>query len=224
MKKKNNLKIFRKTSSEKDVKRAYSNLSKIYGFFEGFFERKIRKRSLELLKIKPNDRILEIAFGTGYNLVELARITNNKGKVYGIDLTPEMVEKSRKRLIKNNLLNKVKLYEGNAKKLPFKNNSLDVVYLSNFLEILSDKDIKLVLKEILRVLKSNGKICIIDTSNNTNYKTVRIYKILNKIFPSYTSSPIDINKFTINAGFKILHKDSIKLFGFYPENIIIAKK
>ena len=220
----NDIKKSRNISSEKDIKKAYSKLSRIYGFFEGFFERKLRKRSLELLNIKPSNKILEIAFGTGHNLVDFGKIINDKGKIYGVDLTPEMIEKSRNRLKKNNLLDKVKLFQGNAKKLPFKNNSFEVVYISNAIELFSDNDIMIVLNEIHRVLKSNGKVCVIDTSNNEKYKIVKFYKWLNKKFPSYTSSPIDINSFVKNAGFKIIYEDQIKLFGFFPENIVIAKR
>ncbi len=214
----------RKTSSEKDIKKAYSRLSHVYGIFENFFENKLRKKSLEFLDIQEGDKVLEIGFGTGYNLVELAKSVGDNGKVYGIDITPEMIEISRKRLIKNNLEKRANLVQGNSKKLPFNNNSFNIVYISNVLEILSDKDIKIVLKEIKRVLKPKGKICVIDTSDNENYKTVKFYLWLNKKFPSYTSYPIDVAKFIKYSGLKIIRKDIINIIKFFPMQIVIAKK
>ena len=214
----------RKTSSEKDIKKAYSNLSHVYGVFESIFENNIRKKSLELLDVRKGDRVLEIGFGTGYNLVELAKAVGDNGKVYGIDLTPEMVKITRKKLIKNNLLNRVKLIQGSATKLPFGRNSFNIVYVSNVLEILSDKDTKIVLKEIKRVLKPKGKICVIDTSDNENYNAVKFYIWLNKKFPSYTSYPINVPKFIKHSGLKIIRKDIINIIKFFPMQIVIAKK
>ena len=178
----------RKTSSSKDIKKAYSRLSYVYSIFESFFEKKLRRKSLELLKVNKGDVVLEIGFGTGYNLVELAKLVGDSGRVYGIDLTEEMIEISKKRLKKKNLEKRVKLIKGNAKRLPFKNNSFNIVYISNVLELFSDKDIKKVLKEIKRVLKINGKVCVIDVAKKgyENSKSLKIYLWFNKKFPSYT--------------------------------------
>src|SRR3989344_1944248 len=199
-------------SSSKDIKKAYSRLSYIYGIFESFFEKKLRKRSLDLLEVNKGDLVLEIGFGTGYNLIELAKLVGDNGKVYGIDLTPEMIEISERRLNKNNLGKRVKLVRGSALKLPFSKNSFNIVYISNVLELFSDKDIKKVLKEIKRVLKINGKVCVIDVAKTgyENSKSLKLYLWFNKKFPSYTSSPIDAEKYLKNSRFKIIKKEMVK--------------
>mgnify|MGYP001563984900 CR=1 FL=1 len=215
----------RKTSSEKDIEKAYSRLSYVYEGFESFFERKLRNRSLELFNVKRGDKVLEIGFGTGYNLIELAEFVGEKGMVYGIDLTQEMIDISKKRLKTNNLQKRAKLTKGNAKKLPFKNNLFDKVYISNVLEILSDKDINVVLNEISRVLKPKGKICVIDVAKKGYEKSLlmKFYLFLNKNFPSYTSSPIDAEVYLNKSKFKIIKKERIKIFGFFPMQIVIGK-
>ena len=212
-------------SSSKDIKKAYSRLSYIYGIFESFFENKLRKRSLDLLEVNKGDLVLEIGFGTGYNLIELAKLVGDNGKVYGIDLTPEMIEISKKRLKKNNLEKRVKLVQGSATKLPFGGNSFNIVYVSNVLELFSDKDIKKVLKEIKRVLKINGKVCVIDVAKTgyENSKSLKLYLWFNKKFPSYTSSPIDAEKYLKNSGFNIIKKEVVKILKFFPMQIVIAK-
>jgi len=213
-------------SSSKDIKKAYSRLSYIYGIFESFFEKKLRKRSLDLLEVNKGDLVLEIGFGTGYNLIELAKLVGDNGKVYGIDLTPEMIEISKKRLKKNNLEKRVKLVQGSATKLPFGGNSFNIVYVSNVLELFSDKDIKKVLKEIKRVLKINGKVCVIDVAKTgyENSKSLKLYLWFNKKFPSYTSSPIDAEKYLKNSRFKIIKKEMVKILKFFPMQIVIAKR
>ena len=216
----------RKTSSSKDIKKAYSRLSYVYTIFESFFEKKLRRKSLELLKVNKGDVVLEIGFGTGYNLIELAKLVGDNGKVYGIDLTPEMIEISKKRLKKNNLEKRVKLVQGSATKLPFGGNSFNIVYVSNVLELFSDKDIKKVLKEIKRVLKINGKVCVIDVAKTgyENSKSLKLYLWFNKKFPSYTSSPIDAEKYLKNSRFKIIKKEMVKILKFFPMQIVIAKR
>ncbi|MBS3066908.1 class I SAM-dependent methyltransferase [Candidatus Pacearchaeota archaeon] len=215
----------RKTSSEKDIEKAYSRLSYVYGGFENFFEGKLRNRSLDLFNVKSGDKVLEIGFGTGYNLVELAKIAGDKGMVYGVDLTQEMINISKKRLDKNNLEKRAKLTKGNAKKLPFKNNLFDKVYISNVLEILSEKDIKRVLNEIKRVLKPKGKICVIDVAKKGYEKSLfmKFYLFLNKNFPSYTSSPIDAEIYLKKSKFKIIKKEIVKIFGFFPMQVVIGR-
>ena len=212
-------------SSSKDIKKAYSRLSYIYGIFESFFENKLRKRSLDLLEVNKGDLVLEIGFGTGYNLIELAKLVGDNGKVYGIDLTPEMIEISERRLNKNNLGKRVKLVRGSALKLPFSKNSFNIVYISNVLELFSDKDIKKVLKEIKRVLKTNSKVCVIDVAKTgyENSKSLKLYLWFNKKFPSYTSSPIDAEKYLKNSGFNIIKKEVVKILKFFPMQIVIAK-
>lgn len=208
----------RKTSSQKDVKKAYSVYSSIYSIFEGPFLKKARNRSLELLEIKKSDKILEIGFGTGITLKEFVKIVDGKGKVYGIDLTPEMVEKARKRIG-----GKADLREGSATKLPYKDNMFEIVYLSNILEILSDKDIYKVLSEIKRVLKPNGKVCIVGTSNKKN-KTLKVYLWLHNKFPSYTSDPINPAIYLKKSEFKILKEEDVAILGIYHLGIVIGKK
>lgn len=190
-----------------EIKKAYKNLSPIYGLFENFFERKLRKKALDMLDIKKTDKVLEIGCATGYGLLDISKKTN---KVYGIDLTPEMVKKSKKR-------NKTAIVsEGNATKLKFKNNSFNKVYISNVLEILSEKEKVKALKEIKRVLKKNGKICIVDTEDSNSIK-IKFYKFLHKLFPNYTSTPINIKE-TLKD-FKNVKTDSENIFGIFPMGI-----
>lgn len=216
----------RKTPSEKDLKKAYSNLSHVYGIFESFFEKKLQMRSLELLDVRKGDSVLEIGFGAGYNLIELAKLVGENGKVYGIDLTHEMIKITRKRLEKNNFAKRVKLIEGNATKLPFSKNLFNIVYVSNVLELFSDKGIKKVLNEIKRVLKANGKICIVGVAKKDYENSIylRFYGWLNKKFPSYTSLPIYSEKYLSDFGFKIIKTDIVKIFRFFPMQIVIGRK
>ncbi|MCK5609815.1 class I SAM-dependent methyltransferase [Candidatus Pacearchaeota archaeon] len=190
-----------------EIKKAYKNLSPIYGIPENFFERKLRKKALDMLDIKKTDKVLEIGCATGCGLLGISKRTN---KVYGIDLTPEMVKQAKKRN------KKATIKEGDATKLNFKDNFFDKVYISNVLELLNEKEKKKALKEIKRVLRKNGKICIVDTKDS-NSIIIKLYKFLHKLFPSYTSTPLNMKK-TLKD-FKNVKTDSENIFGIYPMGI-----
>ena len=141
------------------MKNMYTKFSKLFGLIEKS-EKSLRNRSFELLDLKKGEKVLEIGFGRGTALVEIAKKVGYEGKVYGIDITPEMVKIARKKLAKNNL-KFVKVIEGDGRNLLFEDNFFDVVYLSSTLELFDNPDIPIVLSEIKRVLKASGRLCVI---------------------------------------------------------------
>ena len=111
---------------EGDVKKSYGKFSKIYTSFEEKFEKKLRERGLNLLDVQEGETVLEIGFGTGATLVELAKSVGETGKVYGIDLTPEMFELAKRRLEKEGLTRRSKLSEGDARKMPYEDGMFSI--------------------------------------------------------------------------------------------------
>ena len=111
-----------------------------------------------------------------------------------------------------------------AANLPFEDGSVDGIICQSLLEHVADADV--VIGEIKRVLKTKGKVCVIDVAKKgyENSKSLKIYLWFNKKFPSYTSSPIDAEKYLKNSRFKILKKEMVKILKFFPMQIVIAKK
>ncbi len=111
-----------------------------------------------VLKPVKDAAILDLACGQGRHIIEFAR----RGYVhlFGLDRSNFLISRAKKTIAKENLF--VNFKEGDARKLPYKNDSFDfVVILGNsfgYFERLED-DIK-ILKEIFRVLKPNGKFLI----------------------------------------------------------------
>jgi ubiquinone/menaquinone biosynthesis C-methylase UbiE len=141
--------ILRVKADSNTMKKMYTKFSKVMGFIEKS-EKSLRKRSLELLNLRKGDKVLEIGFGRGTALIEISKTVGVKGTVFGIDLTPEMIKISKQKLNNRGILN-VKLEEGDARNLPYKNNYFDAVYISSTLELFDIPDIPVVLKEINRV-------------------------------------------------------------------------
>ena len=208
-----------------NIKEIYTKFSKIYSPIEERFERKLKK-SLELLDIQEGEVVLEIGFGTGCSLVEIARSVGEKEKVYGLDVTFKMVELAKKRVEKEGLAEKVSLCEGNAKNMPYQDDVFDAIYMAGALELLDTPDISRVLEEIKRVLKWNGRIGIasIPKENHEDSRFLRFYEWIHKTFPRYASCrPIYLEDSLKDAEYKVIKTDEILLGKIFPMKIVVAK-
>lgn len=113
---------------------------------------------LEILKLSPESKILDLCCGQGRHSLELAR----RGFTYirGLDRSHYLIQKAKTQAKKEGL--PIKFREGDARKLPFPTDSFDVVtILGNsfgYFETIQD-DVR-VLKEIFRVLKPWGRLLI----------------------------------------------------------------
>lgn len=209
-----------------NIKEIYSKLSKTYAFIEEKFEKDIRTRGLTLLNIKDGEVILEIGFGTGSTLVEMAKAVGDSGKVYGIDLTPKMVELASNRLYRQKLSDKVELNEGDAREMPYKNQMFDGVYLASTLELFDTPDIPKVLQEIKRVLKIAGRICVVSIpkENHENSFVLKMYEWFHKTFPKYASCrPIYVEDSIKDGGYEIIKTEELMMDGIFPMKIVVAK-
>lgn len=99
------------------------------------------------------DTVLDIGCGAGVDLCVASLLVGEEGKVFGIDVTPAMVEKSRLHAQLANLSN-ITACEGSIEKLPFEDNSFDIVISNGAINLASSKEN--VFSEIYRVLKTNG--------------------------------------------------------------------
>lgn len=144
------------------IRKIYSWMSNIY-FLANPLEKKARMRGIELAQIKSNDKILEVAVGLGQSFLEFLKRVDAKNIVYGIDLTPAMIEKTRKRAMQNGFSN-FELKEGDTRNLPFPDETFDVLYNSYMLDLIPLADFSVVLKEFYRVLKKGGRLVLINLS------------------------------------------------------------
>ena len=107
--------------------------------------------------VKTGYIVADIGCGTGFFTIPLARYVGESGKVYALDTSPPMIRELRKR-VKN--LKQVKPILSGENKFLLKESILDFALLVNMIHELENW--RLFLKEVWRVLKPGGRICVVD--------------------------------------------------------------
>ena len=111
-------------------------------------------------RLAPGERVLDLGCGAGTDSFVAAQMVGQSGRVTGIDMTPEMLAKARASAAEMGA--NVEFVEGEVERLPFADESFDVVISNGVIDLVPDKDA--VFGEISRVLAPGGRIQIADVT------------------------------------------------------------
>ena len=120
-----------------------------------------RQRAIDLLDPMENERILDVATGTGDMVIEVAK-RNLSVQIFGIDFSQRMLDLGRIKIARNGYNQAVSLQIGSGECLPFADESFDGVICA--FGIRNFADVQLGLREFFRVLKPGGRVVVLEFS------------------------------------------------------------
>ncbi len=188
---------------------AYQKNMKVFDKM-GFWEESAS--SARLIPSKDNFNVLDLGCGNG------ASTANIKGQlVVGLDLSEKQLIKAKKRFPKREFV------VGDARNLPFKNNSFDLIIAINMLHHVNDPEN--VLKDCFRVLKKGGKLLTVDPNlyNPIGFMGRGLFRLLRlkSIFPTFPQFALgeEENQYTKKQYYALFQKSPFKTYKIKPHRI-----
>lgn len=145
----------------------------------GGMHRLWKRFTIELSAVRPGDRVLDIAGGTGDLARKFSRLVGTQGQVVLADINDSMLRVGRDRLLDKGVSGNVHFVQANAECLPFPDNHFDVVTIAFGLRNVTHKDA--AISSMLRVLKPGGRLLVLEFSKPGN-------PLLNKLYDAYSFS------------------------------------
>ncbi len=210
--------ISRVTRSHAQARISYDRLSRWYDLIEGGWENGPRRLGLNLLQLKPGEKMLEIGCGTGASLLDVS----SQVCAVGVDLSSGMLRQAGERLEKAGRPGK--LAQGDALYLPFPKAIFELVFMAFTLELMDTPEIGCVLGEIRRILRPGGRLGIVSISKlGGQAMMTRLYEWSHTCFPDVVDCrPIYARHALEEACFRVVEHQIVRRTGLGIE-IVVAK-
>ena len=126
---------------------------------------------LDNVQLKPNINVLDVGCGLGFPLIELSQRFGNTCKFYGVDPWQSALKRAQAKIYKYKITNTV-VTKSIAEKLPFKNNSFDLIVSNNGIN--NVQDIRQTLSECFRVSNTGAQFL---TTMNLENSIIEFYNV-----------------------------------------------
>jgi ubiquinone/menaquinone biosynthesis C-methylase UbiE len=185
----------------------------IFNWYTDFMHRRALTKHVASFKDK---RVLEIGSGIGRWSIRLAQMG---AQVTGFDHSSEMIKEAKKNILSNKQTPDIDFVAANARALPFISNSFDKVISVTVLQhIINKKRLSEIAHEIIRVLKTNGQIVLLEIAPKKEESPVLSFPT------TYIKPETWIGMFTDNEPITFLAQDGVSLSIFLKPFEYVLKK
>ena len=148
---------------------------------------------------------------------------NPDGRTYGLDLAPNMAAHTLR--VARKACPEAEAHCGavDVRNLPFRSASFDAVMCCYLLELLSQEDIRLTLREIRRVLRPGGNFSLVVIGQNVKMFN-RMYTLGGSLVPDFWGRPVEsrVPDLIRAAGMRVVTDHFVRQ-GFYPSRVLVAE-
>jgi ubiquinone/menaquinone biosynthesis C-methylase UbiE len=208
--------------SQEDIVPLYNSLSGLYDIWGTLAESRARKRAIGLAEIRDGMKILEVAVGTGLAFNEIVR-RNPNGLNLGIDISPGMLAKAKKRLTKLRGAN-YELKLSSAFDLPAQDEEFDLLMNNYMFDLIAFKEMDAILAEFKRVLKKGGKLIFVNMTVGERFGS-GLYDLIFRLSPKTIGGcrGIQLSERLLNHGFQFVSREYHQQM-LFPSEVIAAYK
>jgi ubiquinone/menaquinone biosynthesis C-methylase UbiE len=208
--------------AQDDIGSVYDHIAPLYDFWAYLTESRARGRALELANIKGGQDILEVAVGTGMTFFAMAE-RNPGGTNTGIDISPGMLNKAKRRLKKLSHRN-WSLNMGTAFKLNVPDESVDLLMNNYMFDLISFADMDKVLGEFKRVLRKDGKLILVGMTQGERFGT-HVYDRVYRLYPKAMGGcrGVRMSNRLKEHGFRVETREYVQQM-LFPSEVVLARK
>jgi phosphatidylethanolamine/phosphatidyl-N-methylethanolamine N-methyltransferase len=196
--------------TQDSVVAAYSRYANLYDILFGVIFDPGRRAAVNAVNTRPGQRILEVGVGTGLSLPKYRA----DARVVGIDVSPDMLEKARRRVARQGLGQVEALHEMNAEEMCFADDSFDGVVVMYAVSVVPD--LARLFAEIRRVCVAGGDVVVVN-----HFASSSILPNLAEMAMAPLSSSIgfrpDLGEAEVTgyADIEILESRKVNVFGYW---------
>jgi len=195
------------TGKKQQVAEMFNNIAHRYDFLNRSLSMGIdvlwRKKMIAQLKAKQPNVILDVATGTGD--VALEAMSLKPERIVGLDISVGMLDLGRQKIAKRGLSHVIDMVEGDSEHIPFEDGTFDAITVA--FGVRNFEHLQKGLKEMVRVLKKDGKLVVLEFSQPRSFPIKQLYwfyfnnilpffgKMLSKDASAYTYLPESVKAF-----------------------------